>query len=50
MSKTGQSDEDKSEKNEDYDAEQLKHLTLNEKNEISKECKFTPTLDYLQVP
>lgn len=49
MSKIRQTDEDKSEKNDDCDTEQLKRLTLNEKNEISEECKFTPTLDYLQV-
>lgn len=50
MSENQQADDGKSEKNDDHNAEKLKHLTLNEENEVSSQDKLTPTLDYLQVP
>lgn len=50
MSETQQTDEEKSKTNGNINVEQLKHLTLNEENEVTKHNKCTPTLDYLQVP
>jgi hypothetical protein len=51
MSDTQLADDDKSEKNDHLNMQQLSRLTLNGENTILKEQdKFdTPTLDYLQV-
>lgn len=50
MSETGHTNGGRAERNGDGIAEQLKCLTLNEKDEISKETECMPTMDYLQVP
>lgn len=50
MSETDQTNGDRAERNDDDNAEQLKCLTLNEKDKVSKQNEYTPTVDYLQVP
>jgi len=50
MSETGPADKEMSNQDNNDNAEQLKHMTLNEQNGVSDKTECTPTLDYLQVP